>query len=241
MRPLRSLFVALAFVPSVAFAAPQSEQDPRGLAELGARQPDALELVNQADLALAHADNGAALALLEQAATLAPKTALIERARCGALNALGRRSAALAACDAAIAASGRAPLDLRARVGALMAGEGSPSMADASEAYALAREVSDFAPRQPWGYAAFCDVARRIGDPALWASSVHDLERVAPDHFETRAALARSQQLRAWWPLKCVGWVLLLAFGLGSTLHWLLRTSTGAPLNGQAAGRGPGP
>ncbi len=41
------------------------------------------------------------------------------------------------------------------------------------------------APRQPWGYAAKADIARRIGDTLMLSSALDDLRRFAPGHYET--------------------------------------------------------
>ncbi|HEX3773298.1 MAG TPA: hypothetical protein VHV51_02480, partial [Polyangiaceae bacterium] len=218
VRALSAIVLGLALLSRAALAVPLSEEDPRGLAQLAAAHPAALGPLRDGDAALNAGQFATALALFDDASANAPVTAIVERKRCQALLGLGRRADALTACEAAINAGGQAALDLRAKVGALMTGPDAPTPTEASEAYWLARLASSSLPGEPWGYAAFAQIGRRIGDPVLWARSVEQLRRVAPNHFETKAAVLLVDRADKWRP-KAFAWLFLLCAGLASALH----------------------
>jgi hypothetical protein len=64
-------------------------------------------------------------------------------------------------------------------------------------------------PGKPWGYAAWAEIARRIGDQALLKLSMKELERLAPDHYETRRARALAPHSFGW--ARAAGWIVLLS------------------------------
>jgi hypothetical protein len=108
------------------------------------------------------------------------------------------------------------PVEARVMVHAVMAAPEAPSPSDLAGAIVLAQNTIYRFPREPWGYAALCDVAARIGDVIMLHRYVEELERVAPEHAETaraRAALkarAPSPWLTAVWGL--VAAVILATF-----------------------------
>jgi hypothetical protein len=215
MRALSAL--ALIFWCGIAQAVPLAQEDPRGLAQFGAAHPNALAPLQAGDAALNAGQLTTALALFDDAAANAPGTAIVERKRCQALLGVGRRAEALIACETAINAGGEAALDLRTKVSALMSGPTAPTPEEASEAYWLARLASTL-PGEPWGYAAFSEIAQRIGDPVLWARSLAELQRIAPNHFETKAAVLRASSADRW-RLKAAVWLLLLGASLATAVH----------------------
>jgi tetratricopeptide (TPR) repeat protein len=232
MRALAFSALALAVslgVAASAGAAPFSEQDPRGAAQLREEHPLALQLLKQGDAELLAGHFDSALSLLDKAEEEAPATPLIEEKRCAVLGALGRREEALSACDMAIAISGQEASYRRAKVAALVAGAAPPVPADASEAYWIARRITDAAPNEPWGYAAFCDIAERIGDPTLWTENLRQLQHVAPDHYETKRAVQRAEAVPGTWRWKCFGWFVLASASLATAAHALMRQRRFAP------------
>jgi len=245
MRPLAISALTLAVsmgVAASAWAVAISEQDPRGVAQLREEHPLAWQLLKRGDAELLARHFVPALSLLDKAEEEAPATPLIERTRCEALSALGRREEALSACDMAIAISGQEASYRRAKVAALVAGSAPPTPADASEAYWIARRITDAAPNEPWGYAAFCDLAERIGDPTLWTENLRQLQHVAPNHFETKRAVQRAEAVHDTWRLKLFGWAMLTSAYLVTAVHALLRQRRLAlSLTARAAGRAPGP
>lgn len=163
--------------------------------------------------------------VFRQARAEAPHSALIARRYCQTLTVLGPRSEALKACDEMLRAGG-SPLEQRALVGALMFGADRPTTDAVAQAKTLADNIVRRIPTQPWGYAANCDIAARIGDQRMFMHCVEDLERVAPGHYETvRAEAALAAQLGNWrWTLG-LGWLavgLVFVLALGQAVRRLM-------------------
>src|SRR3954469_552624 len=124
----------------------------------------------------------------KQLAQRAPESALTLRRYCQALTELGERKHAIAACEAAINQRQSAPT-FRALVAALMSAPPSPE--DLTFATQLANAAQRRQDDQPWGLAAQANIAERMGDEKMLQTSVVELERIAPGHYETtRARLA---------------------------------------------------
>lgn len=144
------------------------------------------------------------------------------RQRCRGLIAVGNhRSEALSACREAVT-QGRSPLDFRFAVQAIVSGPELPTPDDLSDAWMLTERAKSNAANQPWGYAAECDIARHLGDTAMLERCTADLRRVAPNHEETRRALA----LAGTGPRPWLAWLQIAALGLagaGTVAHSLLR------------------
>jgi len=125
---------------------------------------------------------------------------------------------ALAAADStALAVVGELPADgaarMRREVATLVAGAKTPTPEEMVRATVLAAAARSLAPREPWGYAAECDIALRWGNGALVDKCAEELVRVAPNHAETARALAavRAFQRGRVWPA-VIGWSLLALF-----------------------------
>jgi hypothetical protein len=90
-----------------------------------------------------------------------------------------------------------------------------------------ARQAKTSMPDQPWGYAAECDIAIRLGDETMFDTCLADLERIATGHYETlRIARARSTPTQ-WGAL--VVWFALAAALFAAVVHAVVqRTRRGA-------------
>lgn len=121
--------------------------------------------------------------------------------------------------------------ELRLAVAALVSGAKEPTTDELLRAVMLAEGAVRIAQRQPWGYAARCDIARRWGDPRLIDKCLADLQRVAPAHEETRRALLARGQWTPW-ALRA-GWAALALLVLGTAGH-----AVRAGVRRRAAGRG---
>ena len=209
--------------------------DDREMARLTARHPAAIGFFDEAEARAAAGDAERALVALQKAASEAPESALVARRECEVLTILGRRAEAIASCLRALRNEGSG-LDMRAMVAALMSGEALPTSGELAQAMRLARRARDSMPNDPYGHAAECDIAERIGDAEMLEHCLGELERVAPGHQETvRAQRAAARWLPTWrvWG----GWSLVLILVLGTLVHALwraLRSSATRP----AAGRG---
>jgi tetratricopeptide (TPR) repeat protein len=152
-------------------------------------QPHAGELLEQGEALLVQGDAKRAAELFELAGNEAPQSSLIARRHCQALTDLGERDRALAACRRAMQWEG-SPLDIRSLVRAMMSNPNNPTFEELHQATLLATRGMRAMSHQPWGYAAMCDIARRLHDIAMLDACRKELKRVAPDHAETRRALA---------------------------------------------------
>ncbi|MBV9949974.1 MAG: hypothetical protein JOZ69_24235, partial [Myxococcales bacterium] len=159
----------------------------------------------------------AALAAFTEGATEAPESALFARRECETLARLDRRTEAQEACLRALRNEGSA-MDMRALVGVLVAGKQAPTPGELAQAMRLARRARDSMPFEPWGYAATCDIAARIGDVEMQEGCLRQLQRYAPGHDETLRALSiagsRGMTLRMWG-----AWMAIAALGLGTLAH----------------------
>jgi tetratricopeptide (TPR) repeat protein len=187
--------------------------------------PDALHLIEQGEAALARGDARGALAQFDQAQKLVASSQIISRRRCQALNLLGEREAALAACQDAIGRTSFGPaLGMRAAVAALMSSP-KPTVDELAQALYFAQQAIDTSPTLPAGYAANCDIAYRLGDAPRLATCQHELARIAPTHYETaRAARLNVSEMPMTAKLL---WGSLLALSLFTLVHFILRTGGG--------------
>ncbi len=175
---------------------------------LESRHPHAFEQFEAGQRLFASGDAARAAEFFRRAAAEAPESPLVARRSCEALAAIGAREEALADCQRAIA-KGSSVLDLRATVGALMSGSRAPTTDDVGQALLFARAVRNSAPNEPWGYAAECDIAVRLGDARMFDDCLEELRDVAPRSDETRhfEAIAASHSHQRWVRL---GWFLIL-------------------------------
>ena len=170
--------------------------------------PGAVETFKQADARAAAGRPVEALALFEQAARLAPQSPAPPRRRCELLTELGRREEALQACRETLK-WGDAPEDFRAMVGALMSGSARPTSDEFVSALIMGGGVENRTPEDPMGHAAMFDIALRLQDHRLMRAQLRELERVAPDHYETGRARRIAGTLGPGL-LTGAGWSLLL-------------------------------
>lgn len=213
----------LALAPRVARAESLNERQSADLSDLLAverQHPMALEGFKKAEQLLAAGKAAEAAELLQQARVEAPNSVVLARRHCQAFMQLGHRSSALNACDDAME-KGRSPMTARAAVAALMMAAPTPD----ELAYALKlreRAKLDLS-TQPYGYAAECDIARRLGDRAMYKDCLENLQAMAPGHYET----VRAEELGAfavtprWVPL---AWIALGLGVLASVVHALQRS-----------------
>jgi tetratricopeptide (TPR) repeat protein len=185
------------------------------LAYMSKHDPEAAALLLRGEGEMKAGAVGAAAETFGAVVARAPDSALAARRDCQALARLGKRSEALTACQRADRLK-RTPLGLRALVRAEMSAPPTPQdLVLATQLAASAkRQMSD----QPWGLAAMADIGERTGDETMLATSVTELERIAPGHYETRRARAALDTFRlsrwAW-----VGWFGLAIGTLGTACH----------------------
>jgi len=180
-------------------------------------RPHVAVLIEHGEAELAAGRITEAAADFQKAVEGSPHSALPRRRLCIALVALGRRTEAIQACQGAAANLGSG-MDLRALVGAIVSAP--PTPAELGTALAYAQRAITVMDRQPWGYAAQCDIMRRLGDIELLTKCLEDLRRVAPNHYETKRIEAIVASLR---PSVSViaAWVALALLTLWTALHAL--------------------
>lgn len=223
------LLVALLLVagsaPARAAAADSPKQrhtvDARDLEQLAEQSPTGRQLFDEGEDALARGDLTAAEAAFSQVRRLAPRLGLPARRHTQVLTELGRKSEALSACQEAIT-YGRSPLDARACVGAMMSGSAPVAineMADAVRFMQWAQKLET----QPFGYAAACEIAYRVGDEGMLRHCQRNLRANAPEHYETKrwASITLSAQGSSPW----LGWLVIGSLGVGSLAHAWRRRS----------------
>jgi tetratricopeptide (TPR) repeat protein len=194
-------------------------------------KPRAAELLEQGEEQMQKGQLAEAAETLERAWKEHPYPALIARRRCQVLNALGRREEALKACSSALS-SKASPMDLRTVVNLRLSEPGLASPGVIVEALKYTKQAKTYGRDEPWGYAAECDIAARIGDEAMFRKCLAELERISPDHYETRRA--RSMISAPSPALLGIGWALIgLAF-VATCAHALRRFFRGR-LRGTAA------
>ncbi|HVU50050.1 MAG TPA: hypothetical protein VHL80_05160 [Polyangia bacterium] len=140
------------------------------------------------------------------------------RRECRAALDKGDESVAKQACKRAFL-SAKTTEDILYNVAALVDMKAPPTMSELVEATYKADLAAKLEPGAPWGYAARCLIALRLGDPNLLGGCEADLKRVAPDHEQTRKILARAAHTE---PSGAVlaRWLLLFAL-VGTLLHAL--------------------
>lgn len=185
------------------------------------------ELFDSAEARLRAGDLQAAEKDLSEARAAVPNSWLLGRRHCQVLTELGRRAEARQACQMALVKS--SAMDSRAMVGALMATTEVSAPGELIQAVreaVAARRLHE----QPFSDAALCDIAHHIGDEAMLNSCVENLQRIAPQNFETLRWQAVQKRAPAWalW----LGWAVIGAAVLGTGLHavwqWLGRPAKAA-------------
>lgn len=182
-----------------------------------AKEPKAFELFTQGEAALAAGRAAEANELFARVQAIWPSGAIMARRRCQALAELGKRSAAIEECRRAIT-NGGSFLDHRALVIALTTGDQPLNVDELADASRAAESAKEHAPSLPYGYAAECDIARRLGDERMLRTCTEKLTQMAPAHYETRRALGA---LGANWSerLRVSFWLTFVAAGLATLAH----------------------
>jgi hypothetical protein len=130
--------------------------------------------------------------------------------RDGCRAALGRgdQAAARPACKRAFLMGGTAE-DMHNQVESLVVGPARPLMEELVSASLLADAALRVAPREPWGYLARAEIARRLEDREMLDAAIADARRVAPEHEATKRAIALGEVRTSFW-----AWLGRLALGL---------------------------
>jgi tetratricopeptide (TPR) repeat protein len=193
---LAACFIAVAFVtplPAQAEALRRHQVDAQELRNEQVLRPQVAAQIERGEAALAANNFAAAADLFQKAVAGSPHSALPRRRLCIAQLAQGRRAEAIQSCQAAAANLGSA-IDFRALVGALMSAP--PTPAELAAALGYAQRAIQLMDREPYGYAAQCDIMRRLGDTEMLTQCLDDLQRVAPHIAETTRAQALVAGLR---------------------------------------------
>jgi len=173
----------------------------------------------------------AAASSFERVARAAPENALASRRYCQALTELGKRQAAVQACENSIQRKPTAA-GFRALSAALLSAPPTPD--ELTLATKLAEASKRYLRDQPWSLAATSEIAERIGDEKMLGNAVTELERIAPEHYEARRARQAldSFELPRWaWG----AWGALSAVVLGTLLHAARAMITGLRARSRSA------
>jgi tetratricopeptide (TPR) repeat protein len=227
----------------------RSRADEADLALMKRADPKAVELLLEGEAVFARGQTEQAERLLRSAREQAPIRALPARRHCQALARLGKRTEAVEACEVAFQ-RGASPLEQRALVGAVLSGSTPPTTQDLWRAFQLAEAAKQQMKHQPWGYAAECDIARRLGKKEMLGACLAELRRRAPGHAETRRAEALAMTggsnwllvvplLLAWaGTLIHAGYRRFRRFGTSAASAMLVALVLANPANAQDAGAG---
>lgn len=219
--------------------APQrSRLDQDNLAWMQSAHPAAADELLRGEALLANAKSGTdiekAAELFKAASAEAPEGWLAPRRLCQAYTALGRHAQAVAACEDTLNKSGTA-LSLRAAVGALMSGPAKPTAEEMGRAMIFARRATELVPNEPWGYAAWCDIAVKIGDAEMFDDCAERLEAIAPNHYETDRVRTEAASIRPGVGV-LAGWALVVLAALGTAMHAARRAFRGGLAARRAGG-----
>lgn len=199
---------------------------------LDSKHPDLAAMLKEGEALLAkspsRADVQRAATLFGEASDAQPQSAFLARRHCQALSALGAKDKALAACKRATNNNTNSALVMRAMVGAMMSGPDAPTPAEVGNALMLAQRVAKLMKDEPWGAAAECEVAAKLGDTEMLTRCVTTLKTLAPEHYETRRFAALLEQSRPGWKT-FLGLVALAAAMVVTALHALAKKTRGAP------------
>jgi tetratricopeptide (TPR) repeat protein len=236
MRASRAIFCALvALLPLLKTGAAHGvrhQLDSRELERLKASSVETADLFAQGEAHLAKAELKEAAESFARVRASEPESALAARRHCQVLTELGRHGEAMAACLAARKLS-HTVMDERAMVGAILSGDKAPSIEALASAIRLVQLIKRL-PDQPFGDAALCEVAYRIGDSGMLKKCVEGLQRIAPDHYETRRWSAALNTAPAWpywlgWGALALGSCATLAHAVARRLRPRARLGAAAP------------
>lgn len=226
------LALALAFAGQASAAPLRYGVDQTEILWLESKHPELAAKLNEGEALLAgspsDADVERAATLFGEASDAQPLSVLLARRHCQALAALGQRDRAVAACTRALGNNSQSALTLRAMVGAMMAGPEPPTPAEVGNALLHVQRVKRTMANEPWGAAAECDVAVKLGDTEMLSRCVSTLMNLAPDHYETKRYAALLAQTRPGWKT-VLALAALVAVVAGTALHAFVRRGRRAP------------
>ncbi len=108
-------------------------------------------------------------------------------------------TSSLGLCHTAAVLTAGQPEDVRNEVASMMSPAAHPSLDDMAVGALMADAAVRKDTRQPWGYLARCDLARRMGNADTLQGCLDDLRRVAPGDPATKWALAASADRPSFW------------------------------------------
>jgi tetratricopeptide (TPR) repeat protein len=229
MRQVRALVCVLGvaaggLLTAVPALAVRHQMDSREVERFEQVSHETAELFAQGEALLARAQLRQAEEAFAKVRTAVPDSPLAARRHCQVLTELGEHEQAKGACEAARRNS-HTVMEARAAVGAFMTGSKPPTVEELAGAIRLA-QLAKRLPEQPFGDAAMCEIAYRIGDPGMLKKCVEDLQLIAPNHYETRRWSATLHATPSWpyW----LGWGVLGLSSIGTVLHALLRRGRGS-------------
>jgi hypothetical protein len=194
---------------------PRHHRDEAEQRDLAAEHPKAAELLGNAEAAFHAGKLREAEALLAEADRAAPASFIVARRYCQVLTELGERARAVDACNRALK-GGHMAMDRLAAVSALMTGPGEPTSNELAQALLLATTAKNLT-GQPFGDAALCEIAYRLGDAVLLQDCTTELARVAPGHYLTRRFQGLLDSGARYWLV----WGMLALACLATALHAL--------------------
>jgi tetratricopeptide (TPR) repeat protein len=205
---------------------PRYPADQRDVDTLRTERPHALELLEEGEKLLQAGASQKAAEVFAQATAEAPQSAIVARRLCQALTALERHDDAVDACKRATTLHGfsGSAMDDRALVAALMSPNHVPMPYDVAQAGRYAKAARNAMPAQPFGHAATCNIAERVGDIDLLDRCVKELRRMAPDNEETRYYSAVLERARFSWTA-ALTWATIVAASLATAVHAMIRWS----------------
>jgi len=221
MKPLRWALVAV-------LAAGCAKEPPRPeawigapeLAEVANASPRGAALIAEGEAARRRGDADGAIDAYRRAALELPTRDQARRFECMLQAERGRQAEALAACEQAVSVK-NTPDSRRAQAGALMSARGQVTSVELAQAVDIAHFLLRTWPQSPQGYAAMCDIARKLGDERMLAVYMEKLEKIPGSEVELarqQRALTRSVPNHGLY----AGWALLLVVLAGTALHALV-------------------
>lgn len=214
---------AVGLVTATPAHAVRHQLDSRELERLEQVSHETAELFARGEALLSRGQLRPAEEAFAKVRTAVPDSALAARRHCQVLTELGEHEQAKGACEVARRNS-HTVMEARAAVGAFMTGSKPPTVEELAGAIRLA-QLAKRLPEQPFGDAAMCEIAHRIGDPGMLKKCVEDLQLVAPNHYETKRWSAALHATPSWpyW----LGWASLAFATIGTAAHAMLRRGKG--------------
>jgi hypothetical protein len=192
------------------------------VAGVRSEHPGAAAKLAKGEALLSHgptrADIEQAAKLFAEAEAEAPHSTVLARRSCQVLAALGHHRDALRACGRAMGNDMHSALNMRATVGALMAGPEPPTVVETGYAAIHAQHVRELMPNEPWSAAAECDIAIKLGDTEMLNRCVRELKEKAPTYYETPRMERILDSIRPGWKVAC-GWIGLALLCIGTLVH----------------------